>query len=111
MNLLEWIIPSAHAQAAGAPTGGSMLGLIIPMLLIFAMFFFMSRSQNKRAQEHQKMVGGLVKNDEVVTTGGIAGRVDELGDTYISLEIAPNVKIKVERNAIGKVLPKGSLKA
>jgi preprotein translocase subunit YajC len=109
MNLLELIIPSAHAQAQGSPAG-SMLGLIIPMLLIFAMFFFMSRSQNKRAKEHQTMVSGLVKNDEVVITGGIAGRVDELGDTYISLEIAPNVKIKVERNAISKVLPKGSLK-
>jgi len=64
----------------------------------------------KRAKEQRAMIGGLAKGDEVVTNGGIAGRIDELGDSFVTLEIAANVKIKLQKSAITLVLPKGTLK-
>lgn len=107
---MDFFIPSAYAQAASAPPGGSVLTLFIPLAVIILMMFFMTRSQNKRAAEHQRMVSGLQRGEEVVITGGIAGKIDEVGDTYLTLEIANNVKIKVEKNAVAKLLPKGALK-
>ncbi len=109
---MDFLIPSAYAQAAGAPApAGGFLTLLLPLAVVIIMMFFMTRSQNKRAAEQAKMVSGLQRNEEVIVSGGIAGRIDEVGDTYLTLEIAPNVKIKVEKNAVSKVLPKGALKA
>jgi preprotein translocase subunit YajC len=110
---MDFLIPSAYAQAAGAqPSFSGALVTFLPlMLLMIALMFFMTRSQNKRAAEHQRMVSGLQRNEEVVITGGIAGRIEEVGDTYLTLEIAPNVKIKVEKTAVAKLLPKGALKS
>jgi preprotein translocase subunit YajC len=109
---MDFLIPSAYAQAASAPSATSgILTLFIPLAVIIAMMFFMTRSQNKRAAEHQRMVSGLQRNEEVVISGGIAGRIEEVGDTYLTLEIAPTVKIKVEKTAVSKLLPKGSLKS
>jgi len=65
----------------------------------------------RRAKEQRTMISALAKGDEVVTNGGIAGRIDDLGDTFVSLEIAPGVKIKLQKSAISLVLPKGSLKS
>jgi len=73
--------------------------------------FFMFRSQSKRQKELKAMIAALDKGDEVVTNGGMAGRVDDIGDTFLTLEIAPNVKIKLQKNAISMVLPKGTLKS
>jgi preprotein translocase subunit YajC len=104
------LLPAAQAQNAAAQAPGIMT-LAIPFAVIIVMMFFMTRSGNKRAAEHQRMVSGLQRNEEVVITGGIAGRIEEVGDTYLTLEIAPNVKIKVEKSAVAKLLPKGALKA
>jgi preprotein translocase subunit YajC len=80
--------------------------------VLFAVFYFMLiRPQMKRAKEQRAMIGGLAKGDEVVTNGGIAGRIDELGDSFVTLEIATNVKIKLQKSAITLVLPKGTLKS
>ena len=107
---MDFLIPSAYAQAAGAPApAGGFLTLLLPLAVII-MMFFMTRSQNKRAAEQARLVAGLQRNEEVVISGGIAGRIDEVGDTYLTLEIAPNVKIKVEKSAVTKLLPKGALK-
>ncbi len=86
--------------------------MIIFMVVIFgAMYFMMIRPQTKRQKEHRAMVAALAKGDEVVTNGGIAGRVDEVGESFITVEIAANVKIKVQKGAVSQVLPKGTLKS
>ncbi|MBL8483993.1 MAG: preprotein translocase subunit YajC [Rhodocyclaceae bacterium] len=108
------LISNAYAQAAGAASQDPLAGLgsILPMVVIFAvMWFLMIRPQMKRAKEQKAMIEALAKGDEVVTQGGVAGRVEKLGDTYIQLEVAENVKIAVAKNAVAAVLPKGTLKS
>jgi preprotein translocase subunit YajC len=82
------------------------------MAVLFGlMYFMMIRPQMKRQKEHRALIAGLAKGDEVVTNGGIAGRVEEVGETFITVEIAANVKVKVQKGAVQQVLPKGSLKS
>lgn len=98
------------AQAAAPQTGG--FSMLIFMAVAFgAMYFLMIRPQTKRQKEHRAMVAALAKGDEVVSNGGIAGRVDEVGETFITVEIAPNVKVKLQKGMVSQVLPKGSLKS
>ena len=116
MNLLDFVIAPAHAQAAGqaAPGGlfgGGLTGLLFPILLIGVMYFLMIRPQMKRAKEHKAMLGQLAKGDEVLTNGGVAGVVTDLGDNFVGVEIADNVRIRVQKGAIASVLPKGTLKS
>jgi preprotein translocase subunit YajC len=107
------LISSAYAQTAAAaadPTGGLMQ--FLPIILMFVvLYFLMVRPQMKRAKEHKALVDGLAKGDEVVTQGGIAGRVAKVGDNYISLEVAEGVEVQVQKPAVQLVLPKGSLKS
>ena len=97
----------AYAQAA--PAGGSLLdqiltgpgGSIFPIVMIFVvMYFVMIRPQTKKASDHKKMLDALKKNDEVVTTGGLIGKIADLNDKVVTLEIAPNVKVRIERTQI-----------
>ncbi|MCM2335167.1 MAG: preprotein translocase subunit YajC [Pseudomonas sp.] len=112
MNLLDLVIAPAHAQAAAAaPQGGFGMSLLFPILLIGIMYFLMIRPQMKRAKEHRAMLEKLAKGDEVLTNGGIAGTVTEIGENFITVEIADNVRIRVQKGAIGNVLPKGTLKS
>jgi preprotein translocase subunit YajC len=107
------IFPSSPviAQAAASSAGGGM-SLIIMMVVLFGlMYFMMIRPQMKRQKEHRTLVAGLAKGDEVVTNGGIAGRVSEVGETFITVEIAANVMVKVQKGSVQQVLPKGSLKS
>ena len=100
------------AQAAPGAAPGNPLFSFLPLIALFAIFYFlMIRPQMKRQKEHRALVAGLAKGDEVVTGGGIAGRVDEVGDTFLTVEIAPNVKVKVQKGAVQQVLPKGSIKS
>jgi len=78
--------------------------------IMVVMMFFMFRSQSKRQKELKAMIAALAKGDEVVSNGGIAGRIDAIGESFVSLEIAPDVRIKLQKTAISMVLPKGSLK-
>lgn len=106
------LISNAYAQAAGAtdPTGG-LMG-ILPLILMFVvLWFLMIRPQMKRAKEHKTMVEALSKGDEVVTQGGIAGRIAEIGDNYLHVEVAPNTNVLVQKQAVATVLPKGTLKS
>jgi preprotein translocase subunit YajC len=98
------------AQAA-APQGGGLSMILMMVVLFGLMYFMMIRPQMKRQKEHRSMVSALAKGDEVVTNGGLAGRVDEVGETFITIEIAPNVKVKLQKGAVSQVLPKGSLKS
>lgn len=113
MSLLDWLISPAFAQAAPAtaPAGGFMSTLLFPIALIAIMYFMMIRPQMKRSKEHKAMLEKLAVGDEVLTSGGIAGTVRSLGDSFITVEIANGVQVRVQRGAIGNVLPKGSLKA
>lgn len=103
------LIYNAYAQAA-APAGGGLSSLIMMIVMFGILWFLMIRPQMKRAKEHKAMVEALAKGDEVVTQGGVAGRISELGDTYIHLEVADNVNILVQRPSVAMVLPKGTLK-
>ena len=112
MNLLEMLIAPAHAQAAGAPQGGlGGFGLLMPIILIAIMYFLMIRPQMKRAKEHRAMLEKLSRGDEVITTGGIAGTITDIGDNFITIEVADNVRVRVQKAAVGNVLPKGTLKS
>lgn len=82
----------------------------LPLILIFAVFYFMLiRPQMKRAKEHRKMVSELSKGDEIVTNGGLLGKITDLGDSFVTLELADNVKIKLQRHAVATVMPKGTI--
>lgn len=106
------LISSAYAQAAaGAPDATSSMMQFLPIVLMFVvLWFLMIRPQQKRAKEHQAMLNALAKGDEVVTGGGIAGRVAKIGENYVSVEIAEGVEIQVQKPAIVLTLPKGTLK-
>ena len=106
------LISNAFAQTAGA--GGAAGGLMsfLPIILMFGvLWFIMNRPQMKRQKESKAMLEALAKNDEVVTAGGILGKVTKVTDQYVSLEIAPGTEITVQKNAVTTVLPKGSLKS
>ena len=95
----------AYAQAAPGAGGPGPLVTILPFVLIFIIMYFMViRPQQKKAREHQEMLGKLKRNDEVMTSGGIYGKVVDLKETVVTLEVAPNVKIRVHRPQISAVL-------
>ena len=112
MNPLDFFIPVAHAQAsAPAGPGGGLMG-VLPFVVLFAVFLFMIvLPQNKRAKQHRELLAKLQKGDEVVTNGGLAGRLTDLGESFVTTEVANGVNVKFQRAAIAIVLPKGSLKA
>ena len=105
------MISQAWAQAAGGSPADGMQSIFLIVAMFAVLYFLMIRPQMKRAKEHKAMVDALQKGDEVVTAGGILGRISKLGDAHISIEIAPNVEIQVQRGAVQAVLPKGSLKS
>ena len=113
MNPLDVLIPAAHAQAAGAaPAAPSMMStLLFPVILIAIMYFLMIRPQMKRQKEHRAMLEKLAKGDEVITNGGIAGTVSNIGESFITVEVADGVQLRVQKGAIASVLPKGTLKS
>ena len=109
---MDFFISSAFAQAGDAAGQPNPLLSFLPLLVLFAVFYFMLiRPQMRRAKEQRTMISALAKGDEVVTNGGIAGRIDDIGDSFVTLEVASNVKVKLQKNAISMVLPKGSLKS
>ena len=107
-------ISEAFAQAAPAATGGgteSSLLSMLPLVLMFVVLYFvMIRPQMKRQKEHKAMIEALGKGDEIVTTGGLLGKVTKMGETFVSIEVANGVELQVQRSAIVQVLPKGTLK-
>ncbi len=107
---MNFFISDAYAQAAPAPTGSGLEGLILPIGLIIILYFFMIRPQIKRQKEHAKMVEGLAKGDEVQIEGGLMGKIIDLGDNFAKVEIADDVVVKVRRHSVAQVMPKGTLK-
>ncbi|MEO8459247.1 MAG: preprotein translocase subunit YajC [Dokdonella sp.] len=108
---MDFLINVAHAQAAAPGAAGNPLMSFLPLIVLFGVFYFMLiRPQMKRAKEQRQMVAALAVGDEVLTNGGLLGRIDEMSDTFVSLEIAPGVKVKLQKQAVSTVLPKGTLK-
>ena len=107
-----FLISSAFAQtaapAAASASDNSFLFMLVPMFAI--MYFLVIRPQQKRAKEQKALIAGLAKGDEIVTTGGVIGRISKLGESYVHIETGGNVELQIQRSAIVQVLPKGTLK-
>lgn len=107
---MDLFVSTAYAQAAGAAQPNIWVQML-PLILIFVVFYFLLiRPQTKKAKEHRDMVSKLATGDEVVTSGGILGRITELSDTFVTLEVASGVQIKVQRFQVSQLMPKGTLK-
>ncbi|MEJ2344730.1 MAG: preprotein translocase subunit YajC [Gammaproteobacteria bacterium] len=109
---MSFFISDAWAEGANAAAqqGNPILGFL-PLILIFVVFYFLLiRPQSKRAKEHKEMVANLSKGDEVVTNGGLLGRIVEVGENFVTVEVADGVQLKVQRQAIGSLMPKGTVK-
>ena len=107
---MSFFISDALAQDASAAQGDPLLGLLFPIGLVVILYFLMIRPQVKRQKEHKKMVEALAKGDEVATMGGIVGRIIDLGENFAQVEVADGVVVKMRRQAVESVLPKGSIK-
>jgi preprotein translocase subunit YajC len=103
-------VAQAAAPAAGAPA--SPFPMLIMMVVLFGIFYFlMIRPQMKRQKEHRALLSALSKGDEVITNGGIAGRIEDVNETFVSVEISPGVVVKLQKGAVSQILPKGTLKS
>lgn len=105
---MDFFISNAYAE--GAAPGGDLFGMLLPVLLLVVFFFLFIRPQQKRAKEHKAMLSALNKGDEIISSGGLAGTVTEVGESFILLQVAENIEVKVQKSAVGSMLPKGSLK-
>ena len=107
---MDFFIASAWAQDAAGQPGGLMS--FLPLIVIFVIFYFLLiRPQMKRAKEHKKLVAELGNGDEVVTNGGLLGRITHVGESFVTVELAENVQIKVQKHAVASVMPKGTIKS
>ena len=103
---MEFVILSAAAGGAG---GSAFFVQLFPLLLIFVVFYmFLIRPQQKRAKEHEAKINAVQKNDEVVTAGGLMGKVTKVADEYVEVEIAPNVRVKAVKSTIANVQPRNA---
>ena len=109
---MDWLISTAAAQAqSGSGQSGALMQIPFLILMFVVFYFLLIRPQTKRAKEHRAMVAALEVGAEVVTNGGILGKVTQLGEQYLTLEIADGVAVKIQRATVAQVLPKGTLKS
>ena len=110
---MDFLINSAYAQAAGgAPAqGGILQAMLLPLLLLVVFYFMLIRPQSKKAKEQREMLAKVAAGDEIATTGGILGKVVNVGDQFLTLEVADGVIIKLQKFQVGQVLPKGTVKS
>ena len=105
------LIPSAFAQASAAGGDAGLMSFLPIILMFVLLYFLMIRPQMKRAKEHKTMVDALQKGDEVITSGGVLGRITKVTEAYVSVEIAPNTEVSVQKAAVQTLLPKGTIKS
>src|SRR5258706_6872937 len=105
------IISSPFPQSPTDRADSALLGFLPIILMFVLLYFLMIRPQMKRAKEAKQMIEALQKGDEVITAGGVLGRITKMGDAYVTVEIAPNTQISVQRSAVQTLLPKGTLKS
>jgi len=109
MNLFE---TTAHAaEAAAAPGDPGLLNLLFLGGFVLIFYFLLIRPQNKRRKEHQALVTGLSKGDEIVTAGGIVGLINKVEDDFVKVQVGDNVEMRIQKSAIGATLPKGTIKS
>jgi preprotein translocase subunit YajC len=109
---MDFFISAAHAQAAQPAQPDPFTGLLLPMVFLGLVFYFLIiRPQSKRAKEHKSMLTELSKGDEVATNGGLLGKVVKIGENFIEIEVADNVNVRVQKQAIANLMPKGTLKS
>jgi preprotein translocase subunit YajC len=108
MNLFE---TAAYAADAGAAPGPGYMDLLLLVGFVGIFYFLLWRPQSKRRKEQQTLIAGLAKGDEVVTVGGIVGRIAKVEDDFVKLQISNNVELRVQKSAVGATLPKGTLKS
>ena len=106
--VMDWFISPAYAQDAA--TGGSFTPVIMMVGLIVIFYFMIIRPQNKKQKEHREMIAALAVGDEIVTAGGVLGKVAAIGEHFIDVEVANSVTIKIQRHTIAAVMPKGTIK-
>jgi len=107
---MDFFISTAHA-AGEAPEGGGLQLIFMIALFFGIMYFMIIRPQSKKAKEHASLLDSLSKGDEVVTTGGILGKIVKLGDNFVELKVSDSSNIKIQRHAISTVMPKGTMKS
>jgi len=107
---MSFFISDAMAAGEAAPPGGGIQMLIMILIFFAIMYFMIIRPQQKKAKEHKTMLEALSKGDEIVTSGGILGKVVNIGENFVELKVSDNSSIKVQRHSIGTVLPKGTMK-
>ena len=106
-----FLISTAYAQTAAPAASDSGSGMLLFMIPLFAIMYFVTiRPQMKRAKEQKELIASVAKGDEIVTTGGVIGRISKLGESYVHIETGNNVELQIQRNAIVQILPKGTLK-
>ncbi|MFC5430038.1 preprotein translocase subunit YajC [Paraburkholderia denitrificans] len=105
-------ISNAFAQGSAAGGAESSLMSFLPLILMFAvLYFIMIRPQMKRQKEHRNMLANMAKGDEVVTSGGIVGKVTKVGEAYVGVEVADGTEVTVQKSAVSTILPKGTIKS
>lgn len=110
--MFDFVISTAHAQDGAAQAQGNPLASLLFLVVFFAiMWLLIIRPQQKRLKEHQALVAALSKGDEIVTTGGVVGKITKLDDNFVTVEVADGVQLNVQRNAVANVLPKGTIKS
>ena len=109
---MDFFISSAYAQAASGAAGGGGIIAFLPFVVILVVFYFLLvRPQNKRAKEQREMLSKIAAGDEVATAGGILGKVTEVGEQFLTLEIANGVTVKLQKHQVAQLLPKGTVKS
>lgn len=107
---MDFFIREAHAQGGGAAGGGSILPTILMIAVFFVfMYFMIIRPQMKRQKEHKQLMASLDKGSEIVTAGGVAGRIRQVGENFLVVEIAKDVEIRVQKSSVTSVVPKGTI--
>ena len=109
MNLFE--TAAYAAEAGGPPADAGLINLLFLGGFVLIFYFLLWRPQSKRRKEHQTLMAGLEKGDEVVTAGGIVGQVNKVEDDFVKIQVADNMELRVQKSAIGATLPKGTLKS
>ncbi len=108
---MDFFISNAYAQAAGAGPGGGLFTFLPLILMLVVLYFLMIRPQQKRVKEHAAMVGALKKGDEVVSNGGLGGTVTQVHDAFLTIKVADDVEVQLQKQSVATLLPKGTLKS
>jgi preprotein translocase subunit YajC len=109
-SLLSFFIADAHAQAAGGGGAASQFSLLLPIVFVGLIYFLMIRPQQKKQKDHRAMMDALVAGNEVLTGGGVLGKITAVGDQFVTVEVADGVTVKVQKHTITAIVPKDTIK-